>query len=315
MSESDENGAPWHSKRWLVVLAVFFAIVSLVIVGVAATAHLKWQSSPEKALLDALDYSAKTPATYKVATKDIDAVVSYDGKRSAAKGTYKSIAFNAIVDGSTLYVKSSTPAELVRVFTPKNLPTSMQSVVDAITKRITDRWVSVSLDSLPSSSAYETQNVSCITTADTQLKANKEAKKELATLYAGNKFLAIEKTATTDKSHAYTIGVDNALFDAFVGDLKTSKFYNSLKSECARFVQSTTELKANHGAVTADIMLSKSKNALQSLTLKTGASDPVKVAVSYGSVGTINAPTDSISYNSITNGVIQTVLQAYLNNR
>lgn len=315
MSESDEHGVPWHSRRWLVVLVIFFAVASMVVVGVAAMAHLKWQSSPEKALLDALDYSAKTPATYKVTTQDVTAVVSYDGIRSAAQGTYKSIAFNAVVDGSTLYVKSSTPTELVRVFTPKNLPASMQPVVDAISKKITDRWVSVSLDSLPASSAYETQNVSCATAANSQLKANKEVKKELATLYTGNTFLAIQKTATTDKSHAYTIGIDNGLFDGFIKDFKGSKFYNSLKSECARLVQSTTDLKARHGDVKADIMLSKSKNALQSLTLKTGTSSPLKVAVNYGSVGTINAPTDSLSYDSITNSVIQTVLQAYLNNR
>lgn len=315
MSETDEKGAPWHSRRWLVVLAVFFAVISMVVVGVAATAHFKWQASPEKALLDALDYSAKTPATYKVTTQDINATVSYDGNRSAAQGMYKSIAFNAVIDGSTLYVKSSTPAELVRAFTPKNLPTSMQPVVDAITKKIADRWVSVSLDSLPATSAYDTQNVSCVTAANAQLKANKEVKKELATLYAGNKFLAIEKTATTDKSHAYTIDVNNGLFDGFIKELKGSKFYNSLKSDCVRFVQSATDLKARHANVKADIMLSKSKNALQSLTLKTGTGNPLKVAANYGSVGTINAPTDSISYDSITNSVIQTVLQAYLNNR
>lgn len=311
MSE-DIEAAPkaWRASRWQVVLSIFFAVIAMAVVGIAVAAQLAWQASPEKLLLDALDYSSKTPATYTVTAKDIAATASYDGTRSSIKGTYKAVRFTAVVDGPMLYVKSSTPAELVKLFVPKNLPAEAKPAIDSITTIITNRWVSMPIDGVKLADTAATQDSSCATSAKSQFMTNEEAPKELAKLYENNRFLAIDKTNESDKSVAYKLGMDVGRYNAFMTALVGSKFYGSLKSQCAQLVQTLKGL--NDNGITADVQLSRAKHALQTLTVNGLETEPIKVTTTYGNVGTIVTPTDVISYDSISNSIIQTLITTYL---
>lgn len=317
MSEdvSSEKTTPWHDKRWLVIAAIFFTVVSMVVVGISVAAHMAWQASPEKALVDAFEFSSKTPATYKVATKDLNMTVSYDGKRQAANGAYKSVRFNAIVDGTTLYLKSETPEELVKLFTPRGMPDTLRPAVDAATTKITNKWVSLSLEQLPLGNASQSRSISCMTGVRSQLASDKDAKKELTKIYENNRFLNAEKTATTEQSNAYKLTVNDATFGNFASALKGSSLYRSQKTECGKVVQSVIDAQAKRGDAAAEVMLSKSKNALQKATLTDTDGAKTTIDVNYGDVGTIVIPSEPVSYDEITNGIVQTVVQSYLNNR
>lgn len=316
MSENttDEASTPWHSNRLLVIVTIFFAVVSMAVVGISVATHFAWQASPEKAMIDAIDYSAETPATYDIVTKDINATVSYDGKRQAITGRYKAVEFNAVVDGNRLYVKSSTPAELVKLFTADDLPENFRPMVDAIVARITDKWVSTSLERLPASNASESRNISCMLAAKSQFITNKDAKKELAKLYESNRFLVMEKAAVTDKSNAYKVTIQDEEFDGFVIALKKGQLYKSLRSDCENFVQTMVGMKNKDGDFSADILLSKSKNAFQKITARSVNSGSTTIDVRYGDVGTITIPGDSISYDSLSTGVIQSMVESYITN-
>jgi hypothetical protein len=316
MSEDREQSSPsWHKHRWLIVLGIFFAVLSMVVVGISVATYLAWQASPEKALLDAVEYSSKTPAEYRIVTDDFTVSVSYDGEHSAITGTYDSVKFNAIVDGSIIYIKSSTPKELVALFAPKEIVEKYQPTVDAIASRITDRWVSMSLDRVPLGNDSDASSISCWISANAQLTTNKQAKKELASLYTNNRFLAIDKTAVTDKSNKFTVKIDHAKLDEFMTNLKKSDFYGSLKSQCADTVQRLADMAQKHTDAAAEILLSKSKNALQKLTLGGVSDQPYSITARYGDVGKIVVPTDAITYESISNSILQTMVWSYLNNR
>lgn len=312
MSEDVESTVPkaWKATRWQAVLGIFFAVVAMAVIGIAVAAQIAWQSSPEKLLLDALDYSTKTPAEYKVKSKDIAGTVSYDGTRNAFNGTYKSVQLRAVLDGSTLYVKSATPAELVKLFVPENLPADAKPAIDAITTLVTNRWVSLPIDDLKFADAAMTKNNSCVTLARAQFITNEDTPKELAKLYENNKFIVADKTATTDKSTTYKLSADGGKYNAFITALVGSKFYNSLKSQCAQTVQKLKSLGGK--GITVDAQLSNAKHAMQTLAISGLENDPVKVAATYGNVGTIQTPTDAISYNSLSNTVIQTLVSKYL---
>lgn len=313
--EHSEKSSSWHKRRWLVVLGIFFAVISMVVVGISVATYLAWQASPEKALLDAVEYSSKTPAEYRIVTDEFDVAVSYDGEHSAITGVYDNVKFNAVVDGSVVYIKSSTPKELVSLFAPKEIVEKYQSTVDAIVARITDRWVSMSLDRVPLGDDSDAKSISCWTSANAQLTTNKQAKKELASLYADNRFLAIDKTAVTDKSNKFTVKIDHAKLDGFMTNLKKSDFFESLKSQCADTVQSLAGMAQKHTDASAEILLSKSKNALQKLTLEGVSDQPYGITARYGDVGKIVVPTDAITYESISNSILQTMVWSYLNNR
>lgn len=312
MSEDVEVAAPkvWKATRWQVVLGIFFAVVAMAVVGIAVAAQIAWQSSPEKMLLDALDYSTKTPAEYKVTSKDVVGTINYDGTRNAFNGTYKSVQLRAVFDGSNLYVKSATPAELVKLFVPQNLPSDAKPAINSITTLITNRWVSVPIDDVKFADTTASNNNTCVMLARSQFMTNEETPKELAKLYENNKFIIANKTASTDKSTTYKLAADVNSYNAFMTALIGSKFYNSLKSQCAQTVQKLKSLGSK--GVTVDAQLSNAKHAVQTLAINGLETEPVKIAVTYGNVGTIQTPTDAISYNSLSNSVIQALISKYL---
>lgn len=314
MSEGDESDAlnKWHSKRSLVIAGIFFIVVSMAIVGISVATHVSWLSSPEKALLDAVQFSTKTPATYTVASKDIKAAIAYDGSKQAIDGTYKGVQFNAVVSGNLLYVKSETPAELVKLFVPTDAPNNLAPVTDAIIQRITGKWIVVSLERIPFKNAVDSKNMSCVLTTKTQLITNEKAKKELVKLYKTNRFVAAEKASETEKSNVLNVTINDDVFHDFIKALQQSKVYSSQKTDCEDFVNGAVTA-FNREKSTATVLLSKSKNALQKATITNAVSGQVTVDVVYGDVGSIPVPTDTISYDSITGGVVQTMIQTYLN--
>lgn len=302
----------WYSKRWLVVVVVFLAVIAMAVVGVYSSSQLAWQASPEKALMDAMNYSSKTPGTYNIKSKDMVASVSYDGERFAAVGTYKSVPYNVVVAGTMLYVKSTAPAKLADMLVVNDSVKNIKPLMDAIAARITDKWVAVSLQDFPQTKDGASNHIACAMTARSFAATNKAAMKDLAAIYDTNRFLAANKTNETDKSHEYDLAIDSNMFGNFMTEFKKSRVHDSLGAECDTVINTIEKLGSKEGNARASVFLSKSKNALQKATIDGSASGAVSVDAHYGDVGVITIPTDAIPYTSITNGVIQTMVQSYL---
>lgn len=310
MNLLQDASAGFHPTRRLVIIGIMVLLaVLLPITVVAAVLYMTWQTSPEKVLADAAAYAHVTPATYHVTSGTDDVTVRYDGTRLAATGVYGGLRFDSVINNRVAYVKTPTPEKLISAFTSDTLPASVQPLVNTVTKLVTNRWVSASFDQLPFGKAAGSNDVVCVQNADDQLTANANAANELAQTYMAHQFMHIT-TAKTGDTVAYDITFDVDKTKSFWDALEKTQYYQSLSTDCANVLHLARTADMEHSAIR--LVLDDKTHAVQSAQITQPHKQQVIVAVTYGKQTAIAVPTDALSYDSITNGIWQSVFKSGL---
>jgi len=303
MNETPGTNTSWLRQHWPRVVFFVVGLVAIVFIGLAIVLFMAWRASPEKALSDAVQYAVDAPGSYSITMNGDAMTLATDGQRQSLKGTYRDMPFEAIVDGNVLYVKSSTPDKFASMFVPKSgLLPAVVPVINQVVASLKDRWVSMDTSKLPYIGT-DTNNMKCLLNARSQLVTNRMAKGELADSYASNRFLDIQTKSTTATEATYHVSLNEEKVNAFADKLSTTKFYQSLSSDCSGFVGDFKKLGSK--PVGIDVTITKSEHRLKTIVM-----GDVHVAANDASVDTISIPKDAVAYDSLAMTVTESVFKS-----
>lgn len=310
MNPPQDEPARFHpTRRLVIVLSIILLAILLPIAVVAIVLTMAWQTSPEKALADAITYARTSPAVYQV-TGGTDAVtIRYDGTRLAAGGTYDAIAFDSVIDGKTGYIKTPTPEKLITKVMAGATPVTLQPLVSTVVKLVTNRWVSVSLDQLPFSGSPGTNTTSCALDANEELSVNANAAGELAQTYMQHSFMHIATTKSGDAA-TYAVTFDENKIKSFWDALEKTQYFQSLSTDCADIMQTLRGIPV--GQMSLRVTLDNKAHTLKTADVTLPNKRQLHIAATYGAKPMITVPTDALAYDSITNSIWQSLFNLKL---
>lgn len=293
---------PWYRRRWVKLTAIIVAAVVIVVAIVAAVLLFVWNSSPQKALLDATTYALETPGTYHVTAASTDITFTSDNQKYAASGTVYGVPLDVVVLGDTLYLKSSDPERLYDVFVNSSSTASVAPLAQNVLAAIKDRWISFNLFSSPVKSTGISAT-SCFVNGRDVLVHDGAARQQIAMTYLPHQFMTI----ATQNQSTYRVAFDGPKLSAFMTDIAKTNVYQSLPS-CTQAID-PTHLPVPNGA-TATVTLN-SKHILSSLILNDHGAQIAKVTAKYGAVPAITTPSNALSMDQLTNTVFQSLAKSF----
>ncbi len=305
-----QQPSPKKHPRMLVWLGVVLGLAVVITAGIAVFLYIVWQTSPDKALTDALRYARANPGSYHVTGGGNDITVVSNGTSQQISGTYDSLSFDAILHGSTVYVKSSTPHELVKLFGPKALPAQFQPMVDAAADSIKNKWISFSAKSFPAGQSTDSRMAACGVNSGAQVTKDKKASDELSQTYKKHRFIMTKARLQSGSAVHYTATVDQSRYGDFMNALMQTDMHASLSTQCAGMLKNMQ--KIDFSGVSVDVTLDRSTHALQNLYVNRPNKKPIKVTANYDEVPAISVPTNDTPYESLVNSITQTLFKSYL---
>lgn len=287
---------PWYRTRWF--KRSLFGIVLLAIIagGIAATVFTVWWNGPEKALLDAANYSLDHSGRYHVVAQKADVTVVVGEDKYSLEGTLDGVQLAAILDGSTLYVKSPEPVKLYQLLMGANgqLPAAAQTIATTVR----DKWVAVNRDTVTLQAAGA-QKMQCMVEEKESIATDPHARGQWRSTYLAHRFLSVQM-AKKSNTTTYDVSVDTKTRQDFFAALLKTSFYQTL-TNCS---QTTDILSSIEGASPVAQVMLTSKHVFQSATLNPRGQDPVHITASYSDVPKIVVPTDAMSLDQLLFGLL-----------
>jgi|GEM_PF-6738802 len=290
---------PWYRTRWFKWSA--FGAVLLAVIAIVAIAifFALWWNGPEKALLDAANYSLEHDGKYHVTSKQSDLTVLVGDDKYEIDGTYDGLQLNAVLSGRTLYVKSPDPAKLYQLLMATDasqIPTAVQTIADSVR----NKWIAINLDTVTLQAA-SAQHLQCFVEEKDSIASDTNARSQWRSAYLAHRFLSVKTTQKTTAT-TYDVSVDTkARQDFFAALLKTS-FYQEL-TNCSQ----KTDILSSIEAVSplASVTLT-SKHVFESAIFDPQSASPTKITASYSNVPQIALPASSTSLDQLEFGLLST---------
>ncbi len=300
----------WYRRRWFkvaIISLVATVILASLVIGVL---FVKWNASPEKALFDASEHALKTPGTYQVKAKNIDIKVDVNGQKYAASGTVDGAKIDVVISSNTLYIKSPDLEKLYDMFLAESVPKLFQPQASSILPTLRDKWISMNLQSLPASSTT-IANARCGFDGKEILAADNNSRQQVTGVYLAHPFLDINTSSLSPDATKYRLSVDDKKFSSFYESFSKTGFYQSLTG-CPQ--TTATQNSSNLKDVVATVILTQSANQLKSFSVVRSGST-IDVTADYSKAPTITAPTTAVSYEQISNNILQSYLRPFLSGR
>ena len=294
---------PLYRRQWFKRAAIIVVAALFLVVVIAIVLFLLWWNSPEKALLDAADYGAKTPGTYHVLAKDTDATITFRDNEYAIDGTLDGAQIQAILFGNTLFVKTPSPNQLYNLL----MGTSSQqipAIITAILPTVANQWISVNLDNT-NLGAKSFQTSQCLIDEKESIAHDPNARRQWGSAYLSHRFLSIT-TAQKGSSKEYDVSVNASARDGFFSALQKTSFYESL-TNCSKNTDALRSLGEGQSPAAAITFVSGGQHILQSMVLNPSSNDPINITTNYKDVPTISLPTKSISSDELVVRYLQSV--------
>ena len=300
---------PWYRHRWFKLTLIVIGVIALIAAILAAVVVIIWNASPEKALFDSASYALNTPGTYHVKASNTDIRLDVNGRQYAASGTLNGMQIDAVVNNSTLYIKSSDPQQLYTMFLASSVPGSLAPLVNSILPAFRDRWISVDLQNLSPKSANASA-AQCGLDGKNILVADSNSRQQVATTYIMHQFLDIKSSSSSGRS-TYQVSIDDKKFNDFYDSFAKTGFYQSLTS-CSQ--ATSTSVSRSLQGVSLGLTVDQSSHQLKSLSINQSG-EVTDVTADYSAAPKITVPTGATSYDQISGTIVQSFLKSFLGGR
>lgn len=254
-NQPQAQSAPAKRKKWPIVAAVAAAMVVLLGAG-AALAYTFWYQNPQRVIMDGIANAIQAKTISYAGTMNL---ADLDDKKTSVKLDLKGAAdgSNADLDvvatiiqddrqyrlsgkgvfdaEGVLYVRFQDIGKMIDDVLKSNpeagLPEGTAPLIDKLVAKLDNRWVKIRPSDLKELSGEGADALTCMKETSDMLRNDKNAKKELATLYQKNPFIRVdENLGTKNGSIGYVISPDEVKQKAFWTDMKNTALYKKLQS-------------------------------------------------------------------------------------
>ncbi len=284
LAASASDQSPKKVRLKWPLIGVVVAVVIIIIVSL--TAFALWMNSPQKALMDAANHALENPARYTLKSKGVTASLDVGGKAYHASAVIDGLNTEAIISGSTLYLRSDNPKALLARMTGEQ--PGLLGVLRPILSQLKNQWISLSLER-PVIKSTDISGLNCLVTARDSLAHNGEAQRELLSTYAGQQFIGISSVKSAGSDMSYVLSLDGAKLQSFKTAFTKTNLFASLVS-CMGFINQPLDTSQLSGAK-ATVVLSPDHH-LKMISLSGVFDDSLQVTADYDAHPTIKIPRD-----------------------
>ena len=306
MHTSKKPKQAWYKRPLVKSLLLGLVGVVLLATIINGLTYTMWQSSPEKALFDAVDYARKSPAVYTITTDTgSDYTVTTDGIQIELEGDVEGVDVSAVADGKDLYVKSVERDKLFNLFMPNDIledSTDIESYWFTLFDSIgNDRWVHINDDDLSNKTLSSTA-LQCAIALRGSISEADDSFAQLQNAYQSNQFVNVHTSVkSSDKStHTFSIN-DERLMTFFSKLFQTS--VGQQASNCGYVPGHLSDMKSNN--VTFDATITNSDHHLMNLIVKQGNKEIARVIANYADQKDIEIPADSRDIGKIFSSLLR----------
>lgn len=278
-------------------IAIFLAIV-------AALIYMMWQNSPEKALLDAVDYARKSPAAYKVTAPDGSQMdITTDGVRIRMDGRYDGANISTIVDGLNVYLKTDSPEVLIKAVDDQENSLGNSPLVQrwftTLDEYTSDKWMMVSVENFPRSTLGVAM-LQCSLALRTGLSDADDSIPQLRDTYALNQFISTKSSASDQGGSTHTYAVDSQKMQTFFGKLLQTPLGRQI-GNCG-YVPEMLEDQTPKD-LTFTVSVSQPEHRFRSITINADGKELTKITVENKPQETIELPTEVFDFGRVLNAL------------
>lgn len=287
-----------QTRRFKIIVISLVAVVTLVLLGILIL-YVRWQTSPEKAVLDAATYALHAPGTYHVTMQDSNFVVRVNEHKYGVEGKMSDTKFRAVVDRDMLYVNFDDPTMLYELATPSGASDGLQEAIKKALADTRNKWVMIDIDNLASLSDAG-RKIECTLTSKRYAGDKERPDSQIFMTYLNNQFLTTQTMGSTSDTVTYRLDVDTAKLESFSRELTRTDFFRPL-DDC----QQTTVQGLTGDTYTLDVEMEKSNQRLVSMVVHAGEAQVAEVTADYTSAPTITTPSEYIGIQKIVGKVLQ----------
>lgn len=300
----------WHRNKWVRIAAivVFGLIVTAIVAAMAFWAL--WNSRPEKALFDSIDYALSQPGAYHIKSKDADIRLWVNGQQYQADGVFSGIPVQFVGSANLLYIRSSNPQALADKITSVPKQGALASIITPELNNLKDRWISVNLQGQSFRPALVDQFY-CTTNTRDALSGNTASRREAYAAYTTNSFLKLTKANENGDVSTYDVSFESSKYDSFAAELRNSELLDS-SSGCDS-VELPDGKQLENVSVTLDI--TKAQHRIKKMTIHDNSNHDTVVTADYDAKHEITLPTDAIDMDQLLNGFFKSFIQSSIQRR
>jgi len=300
----------WYRQRWIKIIGFVVALIITVAVIAACVLYALWQSRPERALLDAAQYAVNTPATYKITSPGTNLTAMVNDQRIAANGTFHDTPLSAVYTENTLYVKSPQPEKLYQAYFADSVPVVFETSVKSLLANLKDRWISIDLYKLPSSTGLS-GSAKCGIETINQLTNGSAPEPQVALAYAANQFVDTKTIDSTPIQTTYRLSLNQSKLKTFYAEItKLDAYKNQICSSA-----NNPALNGQFANATVDATVTRPDHHLRELLIHEASNKTTKVQVDYAKVPAISVPTDAVTYDQIAGSLLRSLLTSFIGSR
>lgn len=305
-----QQSTPWYSNKWVKIVGIVLATLSVVVALGAVVLAIQWNSRPEKVMFEAIDYALKQPGSYHVTTPTIDMRVAVDGRQYSVDATIDSVPLQAVVNADVLFIKTPQPEQLVEKIVPASELASLKPVIGGIVSSSKDKWLQINLKNKALDFPVFDQ-LNCAVVAKSIMTSNDPTRKAVVGAYLKHPFLDFRTTTTADASVTY----ETTLSDQKRQDFRDALWKTDAKQTLSQCDETPVPVLEKLKVTTLTMEIARPVHKFQKITLATEGSKVATVTADYSKKPTITIPDDVTNLDQVVGSVFSAIMQTYFKGR
>lgn len=270
-------------------MAVVFTLLALVIMWFGSHILVK----PDDTVVDAVNYTLKTPGTYHVASEVTNGSLVVADNGFSWSGAIGGVDVDAILTGEMLYIKSPAPDRLYSMVTGSNNP--VEQAIQTLTDKLRNRWIKSDLQKSQLGTQI-TNTLKCAYEQKNILQQNDSAREEWLHAFRDTSFWVIRKGPDNGSTTMYQLLMDTTARASLFAKVRQTAYYRLLTS-CQSGID-MSRIAEGHW-LNATVTLSQPEHIMQSIVVDLGTSGTMTITPNYQITGSVSPPSDAASIDEL----------------